>query len=75
MNNNVPCKNCINYQNDSQGIAEKARSGNFCKKYNWNLDRVKTWTQKYSTIRQVITYPNMKVIPNCFSRKGGNDAL
>ena len=59
------CRGCRHYSNDNKAIKTPGRPiqiGNFCEKFAWNLDRVKTWDQKLSN-KKGITLPPMKEFP------------
>ena len=62
------CKGCKNYStnNGKMRMDQPVRDGKFCTKFNWNLERVKTWVQKISD-QKGDKLPVMKLIPgDCY---------
>lgn len=63
------CKGCKKLATDNSSmktVGVGAKAGNYCKRFGWNLDRVKTWVQKQST-QKGVTLPAMTRIPgDCY---------
>lgn len=64
------CKGCKHHRNDNGAMrvqGNKTIVGNFCLKFAWNLDRVKTWVQKKEQVKTIVKLPMMYKVPeDCF---------